>query len=112
LRIHVKVGFELINSNVNYNSTLVKVGVNLVVVTSELKSLNFLVLMSFKVSHGEPKPQEARKSFVCILDSFNKFSNVLIYIFLDALPLCKKVDHKIKMMLKTIMSFKAPYRLN
>jgi hypothetical protein len=32
----------------------------------------------------------------CILDSFNKFWEVLIDELPDALPFCKKVDHKIK----------------
>jgi len=103
---------KLINLNVNYNSTLVKVGINLVALTNELKSFNFLVFMSLKVSQGKPKPQEARKPFVCILDSFNKFFEVFIDELLDALPLCKELDHKIKMVLKMILSFKAPYRLN
>ncbi len=56
LKICAKVGFKLINLNVNYNFTLVKVGVNLVVLANELKSLSFFVLISLKASQGEPKP--------------------------------------------------------
>ncbi len=106
MKICVKVGFKLINLNVNYNSTLVKVGINLVGLTNKLKSFNFLVLMSLKVSQGKPKPQKARKPFVYILDSLNKFFEFLIDELLDALPLCKEVDHKIKMVLKMILSLK------
>jgi len=106
LKICVKVGFKLINLNVNYNSTLVKVGINLVGLTNELKSFNFLVLMSLKVYQRKPKPQEARKPFVCILDSLNNFFEFLIDELLDALPLCKEVDHKIKMVLKMILSLR------
>jgi hypothetical protein len=112
LKISVKVGFKIINLNVNYNSTLIKVGINLVALTNELKSFNFLVLMSLKVSRGKPKPLEARKPFVCILDSLNKFSKVLIDELFNALPLCKEVDHKIETVLKMILLSKAPYRLN
>jgi hypothetical protein len=47
-----------------------------------------------------------------ILDSFNKFSKVLINELLDALPPYREVDHKIKMVLGLASSSKAPYRLN
>ncbi len=112
LKIHARVGFKIINLNVNYNYTLVKVEVNLVVLVNELKSLSFLILMYLKVSKGELKPQEARNPLVCILDSFNKFSDILIDELPDAFPLCKEVDHKVKLVLGTIMLFKALYRLN
>jgi hypothetical protein len=46
----LKVCAKLVNLNVNYNYVLAKVGVNLVTLVNELKSSNFLVLMSLKVS--------------------------------------------------------------
>jgi hypothetical protein len=61
-------------------------GMNLVVLVSELESPNFLILMSLKVSQGEPKPQEAKQPPTFILDSFNKFLKVLTNELVDALP--------------------------
>jgi hypothetical protein len=72
-----------------------KVGINLVALVSELKLISFLVLMFLKVSQGEPKPQGARQTPSCILDSFNKFSKALMNQLSNALPPCKKVDHRI-----------------
>ncbi len=69
---------------------------NLVVLISELKLLNFMILISFRVFQGEPKPQEAKQPLICILDSFNKFLEVLTNKLLDALSPCRKVDHKIE----------------
>jgi hypothetical protein len=46
------------------------------------------------------------------LDSLNKFLKVLTDEFLDALPLYRKVDHKIKVMPGSAPPSKAPYRLN
>jgi hypothetical protein len=43
-----------------------------------------------------------------ILDSFNKFSKVLIDELLDALPPYKKVDHKIKVAFRVASPSKAP----
>ncbi len=53
-------------------------GVNLVVLASELKLSNFLVLMSLKVSQQEPKPQGAKQPLTCILNSFIKILKVLM----------------------------------
>jgi hypothetical protein len=50
--------------------------------------------------------------FACILDSCNKFSEVLTYELPDALPPYKKVDHKIKVVLGVTMLSNEPYRLN
>ncbi len=61
LKVHAKNGFKLMNIDVDYNFALVEMGVNLVVLTYELKSLSFLLLMSLKVSRGEPKPQKAKQ---------------------------------------------------
>jgi hypothetical protein len=47
-----------------------------------------------------------------ILDSLNKFLEVLTNEISNALPPCRKVDHKIKMVLRTTPPSKAPYRLN
>ncbi len=85
---------------------------NLVALINESKLPIFLILISFKVSQGEPKPQEAKQPFICILDSLNKFSKVLTYELPDALPPCRKVDHKIEVVHRTTLSSKAPYRLN
>jgi hypothetical protein len=46
------------------------------------------------------------------LDLFNKFSEVLTNELPNVLPLYKKVDHKIKMMLRPAPPSKAFYRLN
>ncbi len=53
-------------------------GINLVVLTSELESPSFLVLMFLRVPQGEPKSQRLKQSHAYILDLFNKFSKVLI----------------------------------
>jgi hypothetical protein len=50
LKVCAKCGFKLMNLDVDYNLTLVKMGMNLIVLASESKSPSFLVLMSLKVS--------------------------------------------------------------
>jgi len=50
LKVHVKCGSKLVKLNSDYNFTLAKMGVNLVTLASELKSFNFLVFMSLRVS--------------------------------------------------------------
>ncbi len=112
LKVHTKVGFKLVNLNVEYNSMLAKIGVNLVALVNELEFHRFLVLMSLKISQGKPKPQGVRQPPTCILDSFNKFLEVLTYELLDALPPCRKVDHKIEVVLSLALPFKAFYMLN
>jgi hypothetical protein len=57
LKICAKSGSKLMNLNAHYNFALVEMGVSLVVLVNMLKSPSFLVLMSLKVSQGEPKPQ-------------------------------------------------------
>jgi hypothetical protein len=47
-----------------------------------------------------------------MLDSFNKFSKVLIDEFLNAFLLYRKVDHKIKVMSGSAPPSKVPHRLN
>ncbi len=61
------------NLDVDYNYALAQVGINLVVLVSEIESFSFLVLMSLKVSHGESKQQGARRPLTCILDSLINF---------------------------------------
>ncbi len=100
------------NLYVDYNSTLVEMGMNLIVLASELESPSFLVLMSLKVPYGEPKSQGVKQPPSCILDSLNKFSEVLTYELPDALPPYKEIDHKIKMVLGVALPSKAPCRLN
>jgi hypothetical protein len=100
------------NLNTNYNYVLVEVGVDLVALANELKLPSFIALKYLKVSRREPKPQGARQPFAYILDSFNKFPNILINELLDALPPCKKVDHKIKVVPKMVPLSKVPYKLN
>jgi hypothetical protein len=68
--------------------------------------------MSLIISQGEHKPQEAIWTFAYILDSFNKFSKVLTNELPNALPPCKEVNHKTKMVPSLIPPTKAPYRLN
>jgi hypothetical protein len=53
-----------------------------------------------------------RKPHTCILDSFNKILKVITNELPNALPLCRKVDYKIKMVHGTALPSKAPYRLN
>jgi len=50
--------------------------------------------MFLRISQGEHKPQEAIWPRAYILDSFNKFSKILIDELLDALPPYKEVNHK------------------
>jgi hypothetical protein len=57
-----------------------KVRINLVVLVKELKSFNFLILMSLRVSNGEPELEGARQPPSYILDSLNKFLKILINI--------------------------------
>jgi hypothetical protein len=52
-RVHAKVGFKLVNLNVDYNYLLEKVEIALVILTEELKSPNFMNLMSLKISKGK-----------------------------------------------------------
>jgi hypothetical protein len=60
LKVSAKNGSKLMNLDVDYNFVLVEMGVNLVILISELKSPSFLVLMSWGISQGEPKPQRAK----------------------------------------------------
>jgi hypothetical protein len=78
LRVYAKINSKLMNLDVEYNSTLAKMGVNLVTLANELELSSFLVLMFLKVSQGEPKPQGAKQPPTCILDSLNKFLEVLM----------------------------------
>jgi hypothetical protein len=112
LKIHTKVGFKLMHLDAEYNCMLVKIGVNLVALVNELEFHRFFVLMSLRVSKGKPKPQGARQPPTCILDSFNKFLEVLTNELPDALPPCREVDHKIEVVLSLALPFKAFYRLN
>jgi hypothetical protein len=106
LKIRAKCGSKLMNSNAYYNSILVKMGMILVVLTSELESLSFLILMFLRVSQGEPKPQGAKHPPTYILDSFNKFLEVLI--LPNALPPCKKINHKIEVVSRVALPSRHP----
>jgi len=66
-----------------------------------------------KVYGAVPPPQQgARQPPTYILDSLNKFLEVLVVELFDALPPCREVDHKIKMVPKVTLPSEAPYRLN
>jgi hypothetical protein len=52
-----------------------------------------------------------KQCLVCILDSFNKFLQLLTDELPNALPPHKGVDHKIEMMFGVVLPSKAPYRL-
>jgi hypothetical protein len=101
-----------VNLNVEYNFALAKVGINLVALTNEFELFSLLILIFLKISQEEPKPQGVRQLHVYILDSFNKFSKVLMNELSNALPPCKEIDHKIKVLHGSALSSKAPYRLN
>jgi hypothetical protein len=65
-----------------------------------------------KVYGVVPYPQQgARQPPTCILDSFNKFLEVLIDELPNALLPCREVEHKIKMVFGATLPSKAPYRL-
>jgi hypothetical protein len=49
---------------------------------------------------------------VCILDSFNKFLELLTNELRYALSPCRMVHHKIKVVPRAALPSKAPYRLN
>jgi hypothetical protein len=98
LKVYAKISSKLVDLDVEYNFTLAKMGVKLVALANELKLSSFLVLMSLKVSQGEPKPQGASQPPTCILDSFNKFLEVLRNKLMNVLPPCREVDHLIIMM--------------
>jgi len=49
LKVHANNGYKLMNLDVDYNFALAKMG-HLVVLTSELESLNFLIFISLEVS--------------------------------------------------------------
>jgi hypothetical protein len=112
LKVYANCGSKLVNLNVKYNFSLVKMGMNLVVLASELESLSFMVLMSLKVSQGEPKPQGGKQPLAFILDSLNKFLKVLINELRDALPPYREVDHKKEVVLGSAPLSKTPYKLN
>ncbi len=112
LRVCAKIGSKLMNLNIDYNFALIEMGVTLVVLASELELFSFMVLMVFRVSLGESKPQGAKQPFTCNLDSLNKFLEVLTDELSNALPPYKKVDHKIKVVLGITMLSKTHYRLN
>jgi hypothetical protein len=107
-----KCGSKLMNLDVNYNFTLVEMGMNLVVLANELESPSFLLLMSLRVSQGKHKPQEAKQTPTFILDSFNNFLKVLTYELPNALPPYREVDHKIEVVPRSAPLSKTPYRLN
>jgi len=111
-RIHAKVGFKLVNLNVDYNYLLEKVEITLVILNKELKSLNFVILMSLRISKWEFKPQGVRRPSNYILDSFNKFSEVLTNELPCFLPPYINVDHKIKLVPSLAPMSKTPHRLN
>lgn len=100
------------NLDVDYNYALAFMGMNLVALASELELSNFFILMSLRVSQGEPKPQGMKQPHACILDSFNKILEVLTNKLWDAFPPCKKVDHKIEVVFRIALLPNAPYRLN
>jgi hypothetical protein len=112
VKVRTKVGSKLMNLNGNHNSLLEKIGINLVVFIKELKSFCFMILMSLKISQEEPNLQGARWPLDYILDSLNKFLEVLTNELPDFFPPCKEVDHKIKIVLDLAPPSKAPYRLN
>ncbi len=89
MKVHAKVGFKLVNSNVEYNFALVEIGINLVVLANEFELLRFLILIFLRVSQKELKPQGVRQPPTYILDSFNKFSKVLTNELSNALPTYK-----------------------
>ncbi len=101
LGICAKVGFRLVNLNVDFNSTLAEVGVNFVALVSELKSPSFLISMSLRIPRGNLN-HKGKQPFACILDSLNKFLEVQTNEFFDALPPpCKTVDQKIEVVFRS-----------
>jgi len=112
MKVHAKVGFKLVNINVEYNFALVEVGINLVPLANEFELFSFLILIFLKVSQEELKPQGVRKAPAYILDSFNMFLKVLTNELSNGLPPCKKIDHKIRVVPGSALPSKAPYKLN
>jgi hypothetical protein len=53
MKVCDEVSSKLMKLNVDYNFVLTKVKINLLMLVKKLKSLNFMVLMSLKVSKGE-----------------------------------------------------------
>jgi hypothetical protein len=60
VKVRTKVGPKLVNLDGDYNSMLVKIGNNLVVLVKELESFSFMILMSLKISQEELNPQGPR----------------------------------------------------
>jgi len=60
VRVHAKIGFKLVNLNVEYNSLVARIVVNLVALIKELKLPSFVILMFLKDPQWEFKPQGAR----------------------------------------------------
>ncbi len=102
LKICTNYGSKLVKWDVNYNFTLVKMGMNLVTLASELKAPSFKFWCLLKISQGEPKPQGAKQPPTCILDPFNKILKVLKYELPNGLPHYRKVNHKIKSCLERL----------
>ncbi len=112
VKVRTKVGPKLVNLDGDYNSMLVKIGNNLVVLVKELESFSFMILMSLKISQEELNPQGPRWPLDYILDSLNKFLEVLTNELPNSFPLCKEVDHKIEVVLYLAPPSKATYKLN
>ncbi len=64
MKVCAKNGSKLMNLDADYNFVLVEMGVNLVLLINELKSPSMFVLMSLKISQGEPKPQRAKQPLI------------------------------------------------
>jgi hypothetical protein len=50
MKVHTKVGFKLVNLNLEYNFALTEVEINLVALANEFKLLSFLILIFLRVS--------------------------------------------------------------
>ncbi len=66
LGICAKVGFKLVNLNVDYNFALVEMGINFVALVNELESPNFLILMSLKIPRGNLN-QKGKNNLLLVL---------------------------------------------
>jgi hypothetical protein len=78
MKVRAKVSFKLMKFKTDYNFAFTKVKINLGFLTQELKSPSFVILMSLGVSKGRLQLKGARQPPHCILNSFNRFLEVLI----------------------------------
>ncbi len=106
-----KVGFKLVNSDMDYKWALVDLILNLVAFLN-LKPTRFFFKLMQNEYGKETKLKVVGQLPKSIFDSLNKLLNILMNKSHNSLPPYKEFDHKMKVVLESTPPSKAPYRLN